>query len=94
MGFCSGQIESMNNKHANFANGERNQEMLDVHTMLKNAKLVLIIGGGSGREEYAYEIVSAFTYKNITLSHSAATLLNNMKPKAQHKVLEQLTAKM
>lgn len=70
---------------------ERNQEMLDAHQSLVSAKSVLVIGGGVVGVEFAGEIASAFPDKEITLAHSTDTLLDNLKPKAQRKALEQLT---
>jgi len=72
---------------------ERNQEMLDEHQSLKAARMVLIIGGGLVGVELAGEIASAFPDKQVTLAHASNTLLDNSKPKAQRKALEQLTAK-
>jgi len=71
----------------------RNQEMLAEHATLAAAKSVLVIGGGAVGVEFAGEIASAFPDKDITLSHSGDVLLDGMKPKAQQKALEQLTAK-
>jgi NADH dehydrogenase FAD-containing subunit len=71
----------------------RNQEMLAEHASLATAKSVLVIGGGAVGVEFAGEIASAFPDKDITLSHSGEVLLDGMKPKAQEKALEQLTAK-
>ncbi|MEH6450529.1 MAG: FAD-dependent oxidoreductase [Oleispira sp.] len=79
--------------NSRFDYAERNQEMLDEHALLAAAKSVLVIGGGAVGVEFAGEIASAFPDKEITLSHSGDALLNNMKPKAQRKALEQLTAK-
>lgn len=76
-----------------FDYNERNQEMLDEHKSLVSAKSVLVIGGGIVGVEFAGEIASAFPNKEITLAHATDTLLDNMKPKAQRKALEQLTAK-
>ena len=72
---------------------ERNQEVLDAHQSLASAKSVLLIGGGVVGVEFAGEISSAFPDKDITLAHATDTLLDNFKPKAQRKALEQLTAK-
>ncbi len=72
---------------------ERNQEMLTAHEVLTAAKSVLVIGGGVVGVEFAGEIASAFPDKDITLAHASDRLLNNLKPKAQRKALEQLTAK-
>jgi len=71
----------------------RNQEMLDEHATLAAAKSVLVIGGGAVGVELAGEIASAFPDKEITLAHSGDALLAILKPKAQRKALEQLTAK-
>jgi apoptosis-inducing factor 2 len=71
----------------------RNQEMLAEHATLAAVKSVLVIGGGAVGVEFAGEIASAFPDKDITLSHSGDVLLGGMKPKAQQKALEQLTAK-
>ncbi len=71
----------------------RNQEMLDEHKSLASAQSVLVIGGGVVGVEFAGEIASAFPDKDITLAHATDTLLDNLKPKAQRKALEQLTAK-
>ncbi len=71
----------------------RNQEMLDEHASLAAANSVLVIGGGGVGVELAGEIASAFPNKEITLAHSGDALLDSMKPKAQRKALEQLTAK-
>ena len=79
--------------NAAFDYNERNQEMLDAHKDLASAKSVLVIGGGVVGVEFAGEIASAFPDKEITLAHSTDTLLENLKPKAQRKALEQLTAK-
>lgn len=79
------------NSQLNYAG--RNQEMLAEHTSLAAAKSVLVIGGGAVGVEFAGEIASAFPDKTITLSHSGDVLLSGMKPKAQQKALEQLTAK-
>ncbi len=79
--------------NAAFDYAERNQEMLDEHNSLASAKSVLVIGGGTVGVEFAGEIASAFPDKEITLAHATDTLLENMKPKAQRKALEQLTAK-
>lgn len=72
---------------------ERNQEIADHHSLLSAAKSVLVIGGGSVGVEFAGEIASSFPDKDITLAHSSDMLLDNMKPKAQRKALEQLTAR-
>ncbi|MEH6345285.1 MAG: FAD-dependent oxidoreductase [Bermanella sp.] len=79
--------------HFQFSYAGRNQEMLDEHARLAVANSVLVIGGGAVGVELAGEIASAFPNKDITLAHSGNTLLDNMKPKAQTKALEQLTAK-
>lgn len=71
----------------------RNQEMLTEHASLAAAKSVLVMGGGAVGVELAGEIASAFPDKEITLSHSGDVLLQGMKPKAQLKAYEQLTAK-
>lgn len=71
----------------------RNQEMLDEHATLAAAKSVLVIGGGAVGVELAGEIASAFPNIDITLAHSGDALLGILKPKAQRKALEQLTAK-
>lgn len=76
-----------------FDYSERNQEMLDEHQALASAKSVLVIGGGIVGVEFAGEIASAFPDKEITLAHSTDTLLEGMRPKAQRKALEQLTAR-
>jgi len=76
-----------------FDYSERNQEMLEQHKILASAKSVLVIGGGVVGVEFAGEIASAFPNKDITLAHSGDSLLDKMKPKAQRKALEQLTAK-
>jgi NADH dehydrogenase FAD-containing subunit len=70
----------------------RNQEMLAEHESLAAAKSILVIGGGAVGVEFAGEIASAFPDKDITLSHSGEVLLDGMKPKAQQKALQQLTA--
>jgi len=72
---------------------ERNQEMLEEHQSLLSANSVLVIGGGTVGVEFAGEIASAFPDKEIALAHATDTLLDNSKPKAQRKALEQLTAK-
>lgn len=71
----------------------RNQEMREEHASLAAAKSVLVIGGGAVGVELAGEIASAFPNKDITLAHSGNALLAILKPKAQRKALEQLTAK-
>jgi len=73
--------------------GQRNHEITDSHKALASAKSVLVIGGGLVGVELAGEIASAFPDKDITLAHSADTLLGNMKAKAQSKASEQLNAK-
>ena len=72
---------------------ERNQEIVNEHNLLASAKSVLVIGGGTVGVEFAGEIASAFPDKDVTLAHSTDTLLDNLKPKAQRKALEQLTAR-
>lgn len=72
---------------------ERDHEMMDNHQVLASAKSVLVIGGGVVGVEFAGEIASAFPDKGIILAHSTDTLLDNMKPKAQRKALEQLIAR-
>jgi len=72
---------------------ERNNEITESHKALASAKSVLVIGGGVVGVEFSGEIASAFPDKNITLAHSNDTLLDNLKPKAQRKALEQLTAR-
>lgn len=76
-----------------FDYAERNQEIVNEHKLLASAKSVLVIGGGTVGVEFAGEIASAFPDKDITLAHSTDTLLDNLKPKAQGKALEQLTAR-
>ncbi len=76
-----------------FNYADRNQEMIDEHQALVSAQSVLIIGGGLVGVELAGEIASAFPDKKITLAHASDTLLDQSKPKAQRKALEQLTAK-
>ncbi|MCJ8311500.1 MAG: FAD-dependent oxidoreductase [Saccharospirillaceae bacterium] len=76
-----------------FDYAERHQEIEENHKLLVSAKSVLLIGGGNVGVEFAGEIASAFPDKIITLAHSTSTLLDSMKPKAQQKALEQLTAK-
>jgi len=71
---------------------ERNQEILKEHQSLASANSVLVIGGGTVGVEFAGEIASAFPNKEITLAHATDMLLDNAKPKAQRKALEQLTA--
>lgn len=71
----------------------RNQEMRDEHASLAAANSVLVIGGGAVGVELAGEIASAFPNKDITLAHSGNALLAILKPKAQRKALQQLTAK-
>ena len=75
-----------------FEYGQRNQEVLEQHKILAAAKSVLVIGGGAVGVEFAGEIASAFPNKDITLAHSSDTLLDELKPKAQRKALEQLKA--
>jgi len=70
----------------------RHQELDENHKCLAAAKSVLLIGGGNVGVEFAGEIASAFPNKDITLAHATGTLLDSMKPKAQRKALEQLTA--
>lgn len=72
---------------------ERNEEIMDEHRLLASAKSVLVMGGGAVGVEFAGEIASAFPDKDITLAHSSDTLLDNMKPKAQRKALQQLAAR-
>ena len=79
--------------NSKFDYAERNQEMLDAHASLALAESVLVIGGGVVGVEFAGEIASAFPGKEITLVHSRDSLLDNSEPKAQRKVLQQLTAK-
>ncbi|MCP4356794.1 MAG: FAD-dependent oxidoreductase, partial [Chloroflexi bacterium] len=74
-----------------FDYSERNQEMLDEHKSLAAAKSVLVIGGGFVGVEFAGDIASAFPDKDVTLAHATGTLLEQAKPKAQRKALEQLT---
>lgn len=76
-----------------FHYAERNQEMLAEHQSLAAAHSVLIIGGGTVGVEFAGEIASAFPDKEIILAHASDTLLDQAKPKAQRRVLEQLRAK-
>lgn len=75
-----------------FSYDERNQEILDEHQSLASAHSVLVIGGGQVGVEFAGEIVSAFPNKEVTLASASDTLLEGLKPKAQRKALEQLTA--
>ena len=84
---------SLAKSNSQFDYAGRNQEMLNEHATLAAAKSVLVIGGGVVGVELAGEIASAFPNKNITLAHAGNTLLDNMKPKAQDKALEQLVAK-
>ncbi|MCL1127374.1 NAD(P)/FAD-dependent oxidoreductase [Shewanella surugensis] len=84
---------SLAKSNAAFDYTERNQEIVANHTLLASAKSVLVIGGGTVGVEFAGEIASAFPDKDITLAHSTDTLLDHMKPKAQRKALEQLTAR-
>ncbi len=84
---------SLAKSNSRFDYSERNQEMLNEHSSLAAAKSVLVIGGGAVGVEFAGEIASAFPHKDITLAHSSNTLLDDMKPKAQRKALEQLTAR-
>jgi len=72
---------------------DRNNEITGNHQTLASAISVLVIGGGVVGVELAGEIASAFPDKKITLAHSSDTLLDNLKPKAQRKALEQLTAR-
>ncbi len=72
---------------------DRNNEITGNQQTLASAKSVLVIGGGVVGVELAGEIASAFPDKKITLAHSSDTLLDNLKPKAQRKALEQLTAR-
>lgn len=76
-----------------FDYAERNQEIMHEHKRLAAARSILVIGGGTVGVEFAGEIASAFPGKEITLAHSKQALLDNLKPKAQRKALEQLTAK-
>lgn len=76
-----------------FEYGQRNQEVLEQHKILDKAKSVLVIGGGAVGVEFAGEIASAFPDKKVTLAHSSDRLLDELKPKAQRKALEQLTSK-
>lgn len=75
-----------------FDYSERSQEMQDEHKKLAAAKSVLVIGGGTVGVEFAGDIASTFPDKEITLAHTGDRLLENAKPKAQRKALEQLTA--
>jgi len=75
-----------------FDYAQRNQEVLDNHNKLKMAQSVLVIGGGAVGVEFAGEIASAFPHTKVTLAHSGFSLLGELKPKAQVKALEQLTA--
>ena len=72
---------------------ERKDEMLREQEKLSSARSILVIGGGVVGVEFAGEISSAFPDKNITLAHSKGVLLENLKPKAQRKALEQLNAR-
>lgn len=72
---------------------ERSQEIINEHKRLASAKSVLVIGGGVVGVEFAGEIASAFPDKTITLAHAGDKLLESLKPKAQRKALEQLTAR-
>ena len=84
---------SLAKTHGQFDYAARNQEMLTEHSKLAKAKSVLVMGGGAVGVELAGEIASAFPNIKLTLAHSGSALLDNMKPKAQHKALEQLEAK-
>ncbi|WHI46263.1 FAD-dependent oxidoreductase [Microbulbifer sp. VAAF005] len=72
---------------------EREQEMRNEQKILAKSQSVLIVGGGTVGVELAGEISSAFPNKTVTLVHSKDVLLGHLKPKAQNKALEQLTAK-
>ncbi|MEM8856841.1 MAG: FAD-dependent oxidoreductase [Chloroflexota bacterium] len=76
-----------------FNYSDRNQELLDAHQKLAAAKSVLVIGGGLVGVELVGDIAHAFPEKEITLAHASDALLDGSKPKAQQKVLEQLTAR-
>lgn len=75
-----------------FDSDARSQEILAAHQTLASAQSVLVIGGGYVGVEFAGDIASAFPDKEVTLVHATGTLLEQAKPKAQRKALEQLTA--
>ena len=70
----------------------RGRELLAAHHILISAQSVLVIGGGFVGVEFAGDIASAFPNKEVVLAHATGTLLEQAKPKAQRKALEQLTA--
>jgi len=72
---------------------ERDNEIQKENNLLKEAKSILIIGGGVVGVEFAGEISSTFPNKKVTLAHSSNTLLDNLKPKMQEKAYEQLTSR-
>lgn len=71
---------------------DRNQELLDSHSRLRQASKVLIIGGGVVGVELAGEIAYAMPNTEVTLAHGNEQLLDGFKPKAQRKAQEQLSA--
>ncbi|AWF80963.1 hypothetical protein BTJ40_09150 [Microbulbifer sp. A4B17] len=68
----------------------RNQELLDVHQRLKQARKVMVIGGGVVGVELAGEIAHAMPITQVILAHNKDVLLDNFKPKAQIKAQRQL----
>lgn len=68
----------------------RNAEMLAAHRRLKQAKRVMVIGGGVVGVELAGEIASAMPGIQLTLAHGGTRLLDGFKSKAQKKARQQL----
>ena len=68
----------------------RNTEMADIHQQLKQARKVMVIGGGVVGVELAGEIAYAMPQIELTLAHSQDALLNGFKPKARKKARQQL----
>ncbi|KZN39271.1 hypothetical protein N480_00150 [Pseudoalteromonas luteoviolacea S2607] len=69
----------------------RNNELQTYHDALKQAKDVLILGGGVVGVELAGELAYAMPHLKVTLAHNGPHLLNGFKSKASKKALSQLT---
>ena len=63
----------------------RNQELVNTYEQLRQAKKVMVIGGGVVGVELAGEIAYAMPDTQLILAHKSDTLLDTFKPKAQQR---------
>jgi apoptosis-inducing factor 2 len=70
------------------------ESILHFSATIREARRILIVGGGPVGVEFAGEIISKYPQKTITLIHAGKTLIGEpFNPKLREKLLEALKAK-